>query len=269
MTEPAKPRWNSFSLRTMFLLVTLLCVYLGWQLNIIRERSNALREFEASNKFDVTTAEAYDAMFAGNSPVPLARVPTVRGLLGDQAVQQIWYRGWGDAPAAEEIARVKKLFPEAEVFESVPEPCHPGCFPAGTLVETPSGPRRIEEIQPGDLVISLDAIGAATEIAVKTVFVTENHLWRVETELGELITTETQPLCTSAEATCQAGKLKSGDTVLVQVDGKIEPVRVQSVSRTDRTEDVFNLILGDSQVFVAGGYLARSKPPAEHGLASE
>jgi hypothetical protein len=137
------------------------------------------------------------------------------------------------------------------------------------LVETPSGPRRIELIQPGDLVISIASDGAESEIAVKTVFVTENHLWRVETELGELITTETQPLCTSADKTVQAGKLTPGDTVLLHNDGQIEPVRVESVSRTDRTEDVFNLILGDSQVFVAGGYLARSKPPAEHGLASE
>jgi hypothetical protein len=32
-----------------------------------------------------------------------------------------------------------------------------------------------------------------------------------------------------------------------------------------RTEKVFNLILGDSEIFVAGGFLARSKPPTAVG----
>ena len=37
---------------------------------------------------------------------------------------------------------------------------------------------------------------------------------------------------------------------------------VREVVDTGRDEPVFNLILGDSAVFVAGGFLARGKPPA-------
>jgi hypothetical protein len=39
-------------------------------------------------------------------------------------------------------------------------------------------------------------------------------------------------------------------------------VTVHRVSQTDRIENVYNVILGDSQTFVAESFLARSKPPA-------
>ena len=35
-------RWFSFSLRTLFVVVTLGCCWLGWQLNIVRERKAAM-----------------------------------------------------------------------------------------------------------------------------------------------------------------------------------------------------------------------------------
>lgn len=260
MTEPTKRRWFTFSLRTLFILVTVFCVWLGWELNIVRQRSQARRDFEG--KFDFTTAEAYAAMYAGTPPDSVATISWPRRLLGDEAVQQVWYRPWSGGPTQEDITRVGEVFPEAMVSEIPMEPCHPGCFPRGTRVETPGGARPIEDIEVGDLVISVGPDGAETAIAVQKIFVTENHLWQVETELGELVTTETQPLCTSLEATCQAGKLKPGDTVLFHNDGAVDEVLVKSVARTQRTEQVINLILGDSEVFVAGGYLARSKPPA-------
>ena len=266
MTEPAKRPWFTFSLRTLFILLTVFSVWLGWQINIVRERSHARQEFDS--KFDFTTAEAYAATYAGTPPDALASISWSRRWLGDEAVQQIWYRPWNGGPTAEDIAHVTKVFPEATVSEVPMEPCHPGCFPRGTRVETPDGLRRIEEIALGDLVISLAPDGTSTAIAVQKIFTTDNHLWRVETELGELITTETQPLCTGVDATCQAGKLKPGDTLLFHNDGAIEPVLVKKVSRTRRTEQVINLILGDSQIFVAGGYLARSKPPA-HAVAAK
>ena len=38
MTAPPKRRWFRFSLRTMFVAVTVFGVWLGWQLKIVRER---------------------------------------------------------------------------------------------------------------------------------------------------------------------------------------------------------------------------------------
>jgi hypothetical protein len=62
--------------------------------------------------------------------------------------------------------------------------------------------------------------------------------------------------------TLPAGELQPGDRVLVRDGGNIHVAQVLRVSPVGTTEDVFNLVLGDSQIFVAGGFLARSKPPA-------
>jgi hypothetical protein len=45
-------------------------------------------------------------------------------------------------------------------------------------------------------------------------------------------------------------------------DGKRRSVRVKAVILTEVDAPVFNLVVGESAVFVAGGFLARGKPPA-------
>jgi hypothetical protein len=50
--------------------------------------------------------------------------------------------------------------------------------------------------------------------------------------------------------------------VLCLEQGALRPAAVISVIATDRIERVISLVLEDSAVFVAGGFLAHSKPPA-------
>src|SRR5262245_58654935 len=37
---PAKRRWFRFSLRTLFIVVTAICLWLGWQVHLVRERND-------------------------------------------------------------------------------------------------------------------------------------------------------------------------------------------------------------------------------------
>jgi hypothetical protein len=141
-------------------------------------------------------------------------------------------------------------------------PCHPGCFPAGTLVQTPRGPRPIDALRAGDEVTTVGADGRAGSGRVRAVSVTRNRLVAVATEAGVLLTTQTQPLCLAAGGLRAAGELKAGDVVFRWQGGRRRPVRVRGVRLTDREEEVFNLVLGGSELFIAGGFLARSKPPA-------
>jgi hypothetical protein len=155
------------------------------------------------------------------------------------------------------------MFPEAAVRHApLMIPCHPGCFPTGTLVDTPQGPRPIETIVAGDMVIAFLPSGERVEAPVQSVFVTTNRLWQIETDEATLITTETQPLCLAIDSTRGAGELATGDSILRCVGGDVHSVKVLQVTRTDRTETVINLVLADSARFIANGYLARSKPPA-------
>jgi hypothetical protein len=140
-------------------------------------------------------------------------------------------------------------------------PCHPGCFPVGTLVQTPQGTRPIDTIRAGDMVTIVRADGESEPGKVKSVFITQNRLLKLQTDAGDLITTETQPLVLAAGGIKGAGELKAGDKIFRWQDGKRQVAQVVAVTTTERVEKVFNLILGDSEVFIAGGFLARSKPP--------
>lgn len=261
---PPRRRWGSFSLRTLFVLMTLFGCWLGWEMSVVRGRQSKLQEMRKSFEYQVTLAADWQKNYpAGNPPRPVATVPAWRGWLGDEAVQQIWYPR-SQSESQPEVRRLARMFPEATLVrfpEQHMEPCHPGCFPRGTLVETPSGPRAVDGIEAGESILAFLPSGESQVIQVQTVFVTDNRIWRVETDAGSLFTTQTQPLCVADDSTVQAGKLQPGDQILRRQGEEIVAVRVLSVTSTDRTEKVFNLILGNSEIFVANGFLARSKPP--------
>ncbi|HEY8504533.1 MAG TPA: Hint domain-containing protein [Gemmataceae bacterium] len=144
-------------------------------------------------------------------------------------------------------------------------PCHPGCFPAGTAIATPGGSRPIDALRPGDVVTTVGPDGTAGRAKVALVFATRNRLVAVRTEKGTLLTTDTQPLALAGGGLKPAGELKAGDRVYTW-DGRTRcAVAVRSVAGTGREERVFNLVLGEPVLFAAGGFLARSKPPATAG----
>jgi hypothetical protein len=62
--------------------------------------------------------------------------------------------------------------------ESPPPPCHPGCFPAGTAVATPGGPRPIESLRRGDLVTLVGPDGTPTSGVVDRASRPATGWWR-------------------------------------------------------------------------------------------
>jgi hypothetical protein len=143
-----------------------------------------------------------------------------------------------------------------------PEPCHPGCFPAGTPILVSDGTKPIERIREGDLITTVGSDGTISQSKVATVFTTKNRLLEVRTDAGNLVTTQTQPLALAGGDLRAAGELKEGDRICRWEGGERRTVTVRSVLPTGREEQVFNLILGEPVLFVANGFLARSKPPA-------
>ena len=144
-----------------------------------------------------------------------------------------------------------------------PVPCHPGCFPAGTLVRVPGGAAKIETLQVGDAVTTVGADGKAAAGKVTHLYETTNKLVEVKSDDGAVLTTHEQPLSLVAGGLRNAGDLKPGDRVWRWRDGERRPATVREVTATGRTAPVYNLILGDSSVFIAGDFLARGKPPAD------
>ncbi|WP_254509826.1 Hint domain-containing protein [Anatilimnocola floriformis] len=266
-------RWWNFSLRTLLILVTLSSIafaYVGYQLSVVRARKALLKELIADG-FHITTQDEISHAMQPLKPVgvPDPSVPIVRAWLGDEAIARVGYFPH-QKPNVEKAARINRLVPEASLVEMEPLqiPCHPGCFPHGTLVETAAGPRPIESITVGDEVYSISPQGKKILLPVVSIFRTTNRLWIVQTNRGELRTTETQPLCQRLDAFIDVGKLQPGDTILRwsasdSPDGEVQIAEVISKTKTDETVPVINLVLGNREPFIAGGFLARSKPPRD------
>lgn len=147
--------------------------------------------------------------------------------------------------------------------EPPPPPCHPGCFPAGTPVATPTGPRAIETLRAGDEVLCVSTQGVAVAQAVRSTFCTTNVLAEVRTTAGVVTCTPIQPLVLVDGGCRRAGELKPGDRIRTWADGKPGEAEVTAVIETGREGEVFNLVVGDSAVFVAGGLQAKGKPPLD------
>jgi len=152
--------------------------------------------------------------------------------------------------------------PEPKLDRPPPPPCHPGCFPSGTPIQIPGGTKVIEDLRTGDVITTIGPDGKPGPGKVAAMFVTQNRLVQVAIEGKTLITTATQPLALADGKLRAAGELKAGDRVHVWAKGERTTATVKSVEATDRQAPVYNVVLGDPVLFVANGFVARSKPPA-------
>lgn len=251
----------------------VVSVWLAYQVHTARSRVAALKEWRDSGAFQIVTveqaAEQTEAVTTPTGviwrkrqiPFSFSRPGWLRRVLGDEAIWEIVVYNGSDGD--EQSAKAKALFPEATVShrELLMEPCHPGCFPSGTLVLTPFGQQPIDAIRVGDEVTSVLPDRVLVTRPVTSIFRTQNRLWELRAGGQLLTTTETQPLALSDGSFVAAGKLRRGDELLYFRDGETVPILVESVCKTDRISPVSNLVLGEQATFLAGNFVVRGKPP--------
>lgn len=253
-----------FSLRSLLLLISVVACWLGWEANIVRARRAALLETSSSLEARFVFIDEVD-LFSRPIDVKLpARLSWIRRVMGDRQVYSIGIPTERWRGSAEARNGLQSQFPEAQLHELAPriyEPCHPGCFPAGTLVETPGGPQPIESLAVGDLVFSFAPDGSRSAMPIQALFRTRNKLWELETHAARLITTETQPFCLASGKFRSASELHPGDELLYWRDGRLCPAAFLGAKPSGREDRVFNLVLGDQKTFLANQFLVRGKPP--------
>ena len=119
-----RPRRFRFSLRTLFVVVTVGCVWLGWQVSIVAKRGATRLSIE--NHGGLIYIIDFSRPRVGSSPIgyyPIAgrdknpwgveRFPEVRRWLGDEPV--FWIGISHSEATPEYIEEVANLFPEAGV----------------------------------------------------------------------------------------------------------------------------------------------------------
>jgi hypothetical protein len=118
MTSAPKRRWFRFSLRTLFVVVTVIACWLGWNVHVVRQRQAVWREIvaedEARNKvlqriprWGGFTGWRTETVQKGS--LTPAQIPIVRRLLGDQPRTDIMRSREADA------RRTMQFFPEATI----------------------------------------------------------------------------------------------------------------------------------------------------------
>lgn len=128
----AKPRWFRFSLRTLFVVVTIFGVWLGCNLRIVRERKAVISELkQGTSEFDrcATPLEPLlrllehggtrDPRVIGIDIYPGSTVSTIRRYFGDEPYAELIMRHTLDAKL---IERAEYAFPEAVLYVIVPAP---------------------------------------------------------------------------------------------------------------------------------------------------
>jgi hypothetical protein len=134
------------------------------------------------------------------------------------------------------------------------------CFAAGTEVATPHGEVAIEELRPGDEVLSRDRHSGASVTAIVTQ--TRRHrdrAYRVLEVPGgrRLAVTDNHPIFNAALGDfVPAGRLSSASR-LITLDGPSAGVRSSGAGRGD----VYDLSVTGDHVFFAAGVLVHNKTP--------
>lgn len=126
-----------------------------------------------------------------------------------------------------------------------------GCFLGHTLVRTPDGQRRIDELQPGDVVLSFDDCGQVHEATVLKVHVHEGErVVRYRLWGGAVLdATPNHWVLNQFNAFVEIGTLGSDDC-LVDENGHLRPIVSQSQLCIGT---VYNLTVEGHHTFIAGG----------------
>jgi hypothetical protein len=128
-TTKYRRRWFQFSLGTLFLLVTVFAVWLGWELHQIRERDRMLRSttflrlFENRPRAAVMRQSEIAHLYPRDlpkahvaaGPPPQTNIPYVWRLLGDKPVNDMDIFLPSDEYTILEARRIQSLFPECAV----------------------------------------------------------------------------------------------------------------------------------------------------------
>lgn len=133
-----------------------------------------------------------------------------------------------------------------------------GCFPAGTAVATPSGPRPIEALDRGDLVCAWSG-DSVTERRVAALHRHAAHTLRLVTDVCTLSTSPSQPFLEARRGWTAASALRAGDSIMAH--GGVF-ARVLALEAAAAGVPVFNLCVECDETYFVGDarVIAHNKP---------
>lgn len=132
-----------------------------------------------------------------------------------------------------------------------------GCFASDTLIETPSGRSVISELQVGDQVVALNPASGELEACdiLRTVSVKNVCIWTIHLENGQTLkTTRDHSFLDNKGMWRTTKQLSAGDFL----NTRFGDVEINSIHESSTCEDVHNLIVSGSYIFIAEGCIVHS-----------
>ena len=138
---------------------------------------------------------------------------------------------------------------------------HNRCFVANTMVDTPDGPRPIEDLKEGDLVLAFDHVtGEVTTSTVKGVMRFDEYDETLhEIKIGERVfrVTEDHPFYIDGKYT-QVKDIAVG-TKALSLQGELVPVLMNGPTDQKKKPPVFNLTVAEHSNYFVDGTLVHNK----------
>ena len=146
------------------------------------------------------------------------------------------------------------------------------CFIAGTIVAAKEGPKKIEDIQPGDLVWATDPDTGETELKeVKQLFRNETDEWiHITVNEEEIVCTPNHPFWVPVKGWTKACHLRAGDRLQL-LNGEyvvVEQIQHELLESPETTynfevEDLHTYFVGESGVLVHNKCQGAQKPSSK------
>lgn len=115
-SAPKRPRFR-FGLRTMFVVVTAVCIWVGWNVHVVqrRIRLRTLVELEGGQVWTLSEYESNPIFAHALGKMHRPTVAEVRRLFGDEGIVEIRV-GRSSFGAQDKIRELESWFPEADVI---------------------------------------------------------------------------------------------------------------------------------------------------------
>jgi len=142
--------------------------------------------------------------------------------------------------------------------------CVSSCFLPGTKIGGVYGAKNIEDVKKGDVVISFEGD--------KVSYSKVSSIYQFERTFYYSLVAEDYSVKASAEHPFYVGngqyqeisKLKPGDTVYVLKGDKLQPKKVISNTRVEKSTPVYNLAVDNTHTFFANGFAVHNKGGGNH-----
>ena len=135
----------------------------------------------------------------------------------------------------------------------------PSSFMAGTMVSTPLGGKKIEDLKVGDRVISFTGNTIVESIVSKTHKVRRDYYFDLVADGYRVKVTAKHPFYIGSDEFKTAEELKAGDNVYVLENKSLVKKRVTSKTRVEKKADVYNLTVDGTNTYFAGGFAVHNK----------